>query len=66
MPHNDPPAAASELLGRVTSIRRGNRSFVPSRRVSVFQSALAWMLCRWGRFRSLTLHIHAALAGRRA
>jgi hypothetical protein len=60
MPQDDPPAAASEVLGRVASIRRGNRSFVPSRRVSILHSALAWMLCRWSRFRSLALRIHGA------
>jgi Peptidase S24-like len=60
MPHNDPPAAASELLGRVAGIRRGHRNFVPSRRVSLIHSALASMLCRWERFRSLALRIHAA------
>jgi hypothetical protein len=61
MPDCDPPGAASELLGRVTGIRRGNRSLVPSRRVSLFHSVLAWMLCRWDGFRSLALHFHAAL-----
>lgn len=61
MPDNDPPAAVSELLGRVAGIRRGDRSFVPSRRVSLLDSALARALCRWGRFRSLTLRIHTAL-----
>jgi hypothetical protein len=60
MPHSDPPAAASELLGRVAGMRRANRSFVPSRRVSLLHSALAWMLCRCDRFRNLTLRIHAA------
>ena len=59
MPHCDPPAAASELLGRVVGIRRANRSFVPNRRVLLLHSALAWMLCRWDRFRNLTLNIHA-------
>jgi hypothetical protein len=59
MPHNDPPLTQSELLGRVSGIRRANRSFVPSRRLSLFRSALAWMLCRWERFRNLTLRIHA-------
>jgi Peptidase S24-like len=58
MPHNDPPAGASELLGRVAGIRRGHRSFVPSRRISLLHSALGWMLCRWDRFRSLALRIH--------
>ncbi len=60
MPHNDPPAAESELLGRVAGVCRAHRSFVPSRRVSLLDSALAWMLCRWDRFRNLALRIHAA------
>jgi signal peptidase I len=59
MPDNDPPAAASELLGKVVGIRRANRTYVPSRRVSLLQSALAWMLCRSDLFRSFTLRIHA-------
>jgi hypothetical protein len=59
MPQNDPPAAASELLGRVVGISRADCSFVPSRRLSVFQFALAWMLCRGDRFRNLALRIHA-------
>jgi len=60
MPQNDSPAAASELLGRVVSITRSNRSFVPSRRVSPLRSSLATMLCRWDRIRILALRIHAA------
>jgi hypothetical protein len=60
VPRNDPPAGASELLGRVTGIRRGNRTFVPSRRVSRLHSVLAWTLCRSDRFRNLTLRVHAA------
>jgi len=60
MPHDDPPAAVSELLGRVARIRRGNRSFIPNRRLSLRHSALAWMLCRSDRFRGLTLRIRAA------
>jgi hypothetical protein len=61
MPGNDPLAAAPELLGRVARIRRGNRSFVPRRRVSPLRSLLAWVLCHCGRFRSLALRMHAAL-----
>jgi hypothetical protein len=45
----------------VAGIQRGNRSFVPGRRVSLLQSALAWMLCRSVRFSNLTLRIHAAI-----
>jgi len=60
MPQNDPPAIGSELLGRVSGIRRGKRSVVPTGRVPMLHSALAWMLCRWSRFRNLALRIHAA------
>ena len=60
MPRNDPPAAASELLGRVAQVCRGHRSFVPSRQVALHNSALAWMLCRSDHFRNLTLRVHEA------
>jgi|SRR5580700_712581 hypothetical protein len=60
MPRNDPPAGASNLLGRVVFIRRGSRSFAPSRRVTLPRSVLAWSLCRWDRFRGLALRVHAA------
>jgi signal peptidase I len=59
VPQNDPPVTASELLGQVVGVRRGNRSFVPSQRLSLSQSALAWMLCRLDHFRGLALRIHA-------
>jgi signal peptidase I len=59
VPHNDPPLVESELLGRVAGIRRGNRNYFPSRRVSRLHSVLAWMLRRWDLFRSLALRIHA-------
>lgn len=60
MPHNDPPIAASELLGRVTGISRGNRSFVPGRHVSKLNSAAGWMLFRFQRFLSLTFRMKSA------
>ncbi len=60
MPDNDPPIAAAELLGRVIDVHRGNRSFVPSRRVSLVRSAVAWMLCHSDLFRGLALRLHAA------
>jgi hypothetical protein len=59
VPNSDLPVAESELLGRVASIQRGGRTSIPRREVSLFQSALAWMLCHWSRFRSLALRIHA-------
>jgi len=60
MPDHDPPAAATELLGRVIGVRRGNRNFLSSRRLSLWHSALAWVLCRSDRLRGLALLIHAA------
>lgn len=60
VPNDDLPVAESELLGRVADIQRGHRIFIPRRHVSLFHSALAWMLCHWSRFRSLALRIHAA------
>ena len=60
VPQNDPPVRASELLGSVVGIQRGDHSLVPSRRISLLQSVLAWMLCRWDPFRGLALRIHAA------
>jgi Peptidase S24-like len=56
IPQNDP--AVMELFGRVVEIRRGARTFVPSRQISRMQSATAWMLCRSDRLRNLALHIH--------
>jgi len=63
MPQNDPPVAASELLGRVASVRRGSRSFVPSRKVPPLHSTLAWILCRWDPLRNLTVRIHSVRLG---
>jgi hypothetical protein len=60
MPHNDPPNAASELLGRVAGIRRADQIFVPGRRLSTFHSALASTAWRWNRFSNLTLRIYSA------
>jgi signal peptidase I len=62
VPRNDPPAGASQLLGRVTGIQHGIRLLVPSRRVSLLHSVLAWGLCHSDRFRNLTLRVHATRA----
>jgi signal peptidase I len=60
VPHNDAPIAGSELLGCVTGIARGSCNLVPRRRLSWPGSTLAWMLCRWSRFRGLLLRLHVA------
>jgi len=57
--HDDPPVAASHLLGRVSAIQRKNRWIAPSRQVSIVGHALAWMLCHWDSLRSVALHIHS-------
>lgn len=59
LPHDDPPVAASAMLGRVAGICRAGRSFEPGRRVSWIGSILAWMLSRWDRFRSICLRLHS-------
>lgn len=59
MPQDDPPMPA-ELLGRVISVQRGKRSFVPTSRVPLLHFAAAWILCRSGRCRSLAIRFHAA------
>jgi hypothetical protein len=60
MPQNDPPSTESDLPGRVVLIHRGGRSFAPSRKISILNSLLAWILCRSDRIRNLALRIHAA------
>jgi Peptidase S24-like len=57
---DDPPAGTSDLLGRVTGIQRGDVILIPSRKVSRLHSLAMWVLCRSGRFRDLTLRVHAA------
>ena len=42
--HNDPPATAPELLGRVTCIERGHRRFEPGRRVTGWNRFIARVL----------------------
>jgi len=59
VPQNDPPVAASELLGRVSCIQRNHRILVPRRRLSLAARLLAWMFCHWDRFRSVCLRLHS-------
>jgi len=58
--HNDFPVDRSELLGRVVEICRAERTFVPDRKMSMLDSVLASIFCRFDRIRSLALRIHAA------
>jgi hypothetical protein len=58
LPQSDPPAAEHQLLGRVLEVRRGNRRFVPARRLSQNARLFAWLLCRSDTLRRLTLRAH--------
>jgi len=59
LPQNDPPVAATELLGKVSSIRRGRHVIMPRRRVRLPARALAWMLCHCDSFKNVTLSMHS-------
>lgn len=57
--HSDPPAAPDDLLGKVSSIRRGNRIIVPKRHVSLLSRNLGWALGHGDSFRSVVLRLHS-------
>jgi Peptidase S24-like len=63
MPENDPPAQASELLGRVCRIERKHRIVTPRRGVSPISRILGTILCYWGAFRNLALRVHSIRYG---
>jgi hypothetical protein len=55
---DDPSVRATELLGRVSLIHRNGRVMIPSRKPSLLQLALGWMLRHCASFRSLALRAH--------
>jgi len=63
LPHNDEPAAESQVLGRVSLIRRKAGAVVPNARLSVFGRTLGWMLCHWDSVRNFALRIHSFRQG---
>ncbi len=60
LPHNDDPADACDVLGRVSLIHKKNRTIVPNQRRPRFNRALAWMLCHSGTFRMVALRLHSS------
>ncbi len=59
MPANDPPVGSSELLGKLTEVRRSGSVFLPPRKLSPFHRVLAWLFCYWSLFRRIGLRIAA-------
>jgi signal peptidase I len=55
----DPPIAAGELLGRVTSIERGARKLAARPRLSRFEKCLQWGVRRSDAFLKLLLRAHS-------
>jgi signal peptidase I len=59
VPENDPPIHLGYVIGKVVSVTRGSKEFVP-KRLSRPQRCLAWLLCHFGPFRNLMLNLHRA------
>jgi signal peptidase I len=57
MSENDPPVGKSELLGRITEVRRSDSVLVPGRKLSLSRRLLAFLFCHWGLFRSAGLRL---------
>jgi hypothetical protein len=59
MSQQDPPIRETELLGRVTEIRRNGSPRVPTPELPPFHRFLACMLCHWSFFRRVVLYLRA-------
>jgi signal peptidase I len=66
MSQNDPLFSEVQLLGRVSSIRRGDRDIIPKRKLSKFRGRMGWLLCHSDPLRNLALRLHALRTSRRA
>jgi len=56
-PGNDPPVSGSELLGKVTEVRRAGAVFVPATKLSPLHRIAAYAFCHCGLFRRAWLRI---------
>ncbi len=59
MSQQDPPIRETELLGRVTEIRRNGSLRVPTPEVPSFHRFFACLLCHWSFFRRVVLYLCA-------
>lgn len=57
MSENDPPIGRSELLGKVTEVRRSGSTFLPGPELSLFRRLLAGLFCHWSLFRRVGLRL---------
>jgi signal peptidase I len=60
MPKNDLPVRRSELLGKVTEIRRAGSIVLPARKLSLSSRILGYLFCHWGLFRRIGLRLWAS------
>lgn len=61
---NDPPVPLEEVIGKVVSVSRRTKEFVPNSRLSWVQKCQAWLLCHFGFLRNLMLNVHRAREAR--
>jgi signal peptidase I len=57
MSEDDPPVGRSELLGKITEVRRSGSIFMPAFRVTPFRRLVAWLFCHWGLLRRVGLRL---------
>jgi len=60
----DPSSMRAQVLGLVVRIERNGKEFIPSRRRTLGERLLAWLLCHSARTRSLALRMHHAKTAR--
>lgn len=59
MAEDDPPVGRSDLLGKVTEVRRSGSILIPACKLSPLRRRLAWLFCHWGLFRRVGLRLGA-------
>lgn len=65
MAQNDPVFLEGQLLGRVSTILRGDRAIIPKRRLSYLGRFLGWTICQVDSVRNLALRFHSLRTSQR-
>jgi hypothetical protein len=58
MPQADPPVRTSDVLGRITAIRRNGLLIRPARKLSPFRLIFARILGSWDFCQAIVLRLH--------